>query len=511
MSDYIFLTGATGLLGRYLLRDLLVAGRRVAVLARPSKKETARERIEGILQYWEAELGQRLSRPICLEGDVCQAGFGLNEEALIWVSRHCSSLLHSAAALTFHADGSGEPARTNVGGTQNMLAFCHDTGIRELHYVSTAYVCGLRSELIMEEDLDQGQQFRNDYEQTKCQAEKLVRQANFIDNLTVYRPAVIAGDSTTGFTNTYHGLYLYLRVMSLLVPQQALDAQGRRHTPLRLPMTGEEQRNVIPIDWVSAVISHLVQTPEAHGRTYHLSPEKCLTPREIIDAGYSYFNSTGVEYVGNQYVDPKTYSRFEAELLPSITMYDNYEFTDPMFDRTNLQRFAGHLPCPVIDEPMLHRYMRYGEEDRWGKRRQPKPQIPAVVYQRLAQLAATAEEAEPIDNSQDTLPIGLDVSGPGGGQWTLLFQEGRLVDVEDGLAADCALELKLDSPRFEQFLRAESTMSWEEVSALLQLEQYNGSGKLVAAIANVLFPALLLRGESDLELPAIARTSLEPV
>ncbi len=61
--------------------------------------------------------------------------------------------------------------------------------------------------------------FRNDYEQSKLQAEQLVRSAQCIDELTVYRPAVISGDSQTGYTNTYHGIYLYLRMMAVIVPR----------------------------------------------------------------------------------------------------------------------------------------------------------------------------------------------------------------------------------------------------------------------------------------------------
>ena len=371
MSDYVLLTGATGLLGRYLIRDLVLAGKQVAVLARASRKETALQRIEAIMQMWEAETGQLLPRLICLDGDICSERLGLDDRSLHWVEEHCSSMLHSAASVTFHADGSGEPFRTNVGGTENVLELCRETGIGNVHYVSTAYVCGLRGDVAREDELDVGQSFRNAYEQSKLEAEVLVRQANFLDHLTVYRPTVISGDSKTGYTNTYHGLHLYLRLMAILVPREELDERGRRFTPIRLPMTGNERRNVVPVDWVSQVITHLFQTPEAHGQTFNLAPKTCLTPREIIDAGCKYFNSTGVEYVGNERIDPASLNRFEAKFLPSIGMYDNYEATDPTFDCTNLRKFAGHLACPEIDESVLHQYIRCGEEDRWGKRRRP--------------------------------------------------------------------------------------------------------------------------------------------
>lgn len=423
MADYLLLTGATGLLGRYLVRDLLLEGKQLAVLVRSSKRESAVERVEGIMQMWEEQLGKWLPRPVVLEGDICQPLLGLSADDRHWVTRNCSELMHSAASLTFHADGTGEPWTSNFGGTKNMLDLCQATGIRNLHYVSTAYVCGLREGMMYETELDCGQAFRNDYEESKLKSEQLVRDAKFIDKLTVYRPAVIAGDSVNGYTSTYHGIYLYLRMMSLLVPRQPVGPDGKRHTPLRLPMRGDERRNVIPINWVSEVITHLYLSPQSHGRTFHLSPKKHVTPRDILNAGFSYFNSTGAEYVGYDGVDPATYNDFEAETLPAFAMYDNYKATDPEFDCSNLDKFAGHIPCPEIDETVLHKYIRFGEEDRWGKRRVKPADFDRFVVDCFAAIQldseAFASECRPL--------LSLDLHGAGGGQWTLgLDSKGKL-------------------------------------------------------------------------------------
>jgi hypothetical protein len=35
----------------------------------------------------------------------------------------------------------------------------------------------------------------------------------------------------------------------------------------------------------------------------------------------------------------------------------------------NLKELLPDLPCPIIDEPMLHRFLAFGDADRWGKRR----------------------------------------------------------------------------------------------------------------------------------------------
>ncbi len=332
---------------------------------------------------------------------------------------------------------------TNFDGTYQLLSLCKEAGLRKLHYVSTAYVCGLREGTIYESDLNCGQSFRNDYEESKMFAESMVRDADYIRELTVYRPAVIAGDSQTGYTNTYHGIYLYLRLMALLVPRQPLGPDGVRLTKLRLPMTGDERRNVVPVDWVSEVMAKLYANSEAHGHTYHLAPDQCLTPREIIDAGYKYFNSTGVEYVGYEPLDPATYNDFEAELLPGFAMYTNYESTDPKFDCTNLKRFAGELVCPVIDEEMLHNYIRFGEQDRWGKRNQSRAKIQSWAADYFGKLDR-AEESHKNCKAR----VALDLAGPGGGQWTLVLLNDGTLFCEPGLDARADRHVGLSTDEF---------------------------------------------------------------
>ncbi len=430
------------------MRDLLEGGQRLAILVRGSKRETASERVETILQHWERQSGKSLPRPVLLEGDIRKPCLGLSGNDRRWVANHCSSMMHSAASLTFHADGTGEPWHTNFDGTQNMLGLCYAAGLRKLHYVSTAYVCGLRQGKILETEVDCGQTFRNDYEESKLRAEMLVRDASFIDELTVYRPAVISGDSQTGYTNTYHGIYLYLRLMALLTPRHPVGPDGVRITRLRLPLQGDERRNVIPVDWVSKVMTQLFLNPEAHGRTFNMAPDDCLTARQLIDAGYTFFNSTGVEYVGYGPIDPTTYNDLEAASLPGLAMYNNYESTDPTFDCANLKRFAGDLPCPAIDEAMLHTYIRFGEADRWGKRRIE----PAIVHWSAADYFREFHVADDISYGTTKCRLAVDLVGPGGGQWTLgLMADGTLV-CSPGAHHDADSLLRLNVAEFKEMV-----------------------------------------------------------
>ena len=88
----------------------------------------------------------------------------------------------------------------------------------------------------------------------------------------MYRPAVIAGDSQAGYTNTYHGLFMYRKRLAVLNRNTVPGPDGVRETPVRFDMVGDEGRDIVPVDWVSAVICQF-DTPVAHGDTFHLAPE----------------------------------------------------------------------------------------------------------------------------------------------------------------------------------------------------------------------------------------------
>ena len=432
---YTLLTGATGLVGRYLVRDLLLNGHNIAVVVRPSRKTAPRDRMEQIVQYWEEELGRSLPRPVVLSGDISEPGFALSDEDRSWVRGNVNCIIHSAAILEFYGeDRNGEPWRTNLGGTRNMIELCRELQIHDIHYVSTAYVAGMQTEPVMEDSLDAGQSFRNDYEESKFLAETEVRAIDFADHVTVYRPAVISGDSVTGYTNTYHGIYLYLRLMALMIPSIPPGEDGFRHTPIRLRFTGEERRNVIPVDWVSAVLVRLFESPEARGGTYHMAPDNPMKAGEMIGWCGEYFKSTGVEFRGTDFV-PEEVSReenedqwmFERLVMDNMGTYQPYESTDNVFDMTNLKRFAGDIVCPEIDRTIIHRYIEFGEQDRWGKTR--PPQLTDVVWAEDLMSGLSSDQ----DVSNDAMTLGLDIQGVGGGQWTISLTPGAGCSVSRGL------------------------------------------------------------------------------
>jgi nucleoside-diphosphate-sugar epimerase len=379
MAKHLLLTGCTGLLGQYLLRDLLLEGVAVAALIRSRKDEPAAERLEQVVGHWEGELARPLPRPVCLEGDITRPGLGLSDPARAWVARHCGSVLHNAASLTFVGkDRAKDPWLSNMTGTAHVLDLCKRAGLGELHYVSTAYVCGLRTGVNHEDEFDHAQQFRNDYENSKFGAEKLARSADHLDRLTVYRPAIIVGDSRTGYTTTYHGLYAYLYFGYLYTQLRPREPDGRLRADLRLNLTGDECRNLVPVDWVSAVTTHVVQRPGLHGRTYHLTPLRPVTARELEAAVTRRFDIYGPVFGGPDALREGDLNDLEKMFYEYVAQYQPYWREEPRFDCRNTRAAAGHLPCPPIDAACLERLIDFAVADQWGKGRKKKPRRAAA-------------------------------------------------------------------------------------------------------------------------------------
>ncbi len=366
--DHLLLTGSTGLLGSYLVRDLLLAGRRLALIVRRDRKRSAACRVDAVVQQWEDALGMSLPRPVVFEGDLNEPLCGLGEEDRHWIHWNCGDVLHNAASLSFRGtDRGAEPWLTNVTGTRNVLDLARATGIEHFHHVSTAYVCGLRSGVVLEDDLDVGQAFGNDYEMSKVEAEKMVRTADHLASATVYRPSIIVGDSRTGFTSTYHGFFAGLRLGHTLLTRVAI---GSTSGPAMLGLLGvdpADRKNFVPVDWVAQVIAHAVQTPDVRGRTLHVTHSDPLpmlaVGRVIQEAVERYSQAASPD-------DPDLCDEhwFADNLRTQLDVYQSYFRNDPSFDRSNTDAIAGHIPCPTLDDATLLRMSKHAIETDFGRR-----------------------------------------------------------------------------------------------------------------------------------------------
>lgn len=136
----ILLTGATGFIGRHVLRKLLQRGHRVTAIVRASNTATGEERLRSLMRScgWPDEWNQQLS---VIEGALPNLS-AIQSLALNKAMASCDRVIHCAAALNFDRNRDGEPQRTNVDDTIQLGKMAGDCGIRKFLYVSTAYVSG---------------------------------------------------------------------------------------------------------------------------------------------------------------------------------------------------------------------------------------------------------------------------------------------------------------------------------------------------------------------------------
>ena len=443
-DSYLLLTGATGLLGRSLLRDLAAAGRRVAVVVRGSKQAGAARRVDELLQDWLDVARAHVPCPVVLEGDLASPGLGLAAAQRAWVARHVGEVIHSAASLSFQMrDSDGEPYTSNVTGTRNVLALCRQAGIRRLHHVSSAYVCGLRQGTILETELDVGQTSGNDYERSKIISETEVRAAEFLDVCTVHRPSIIVGDLVNGFTNTFHGFYKPLRIVQPFV-EAFMGAQLGPGSLLEvLGMDGRECKNLVPVDWVSAVMTRIIVDRSLHGRTYHVTTDTptsvgllCRVFEGLVGEMAAEIGRRRTEAAdgkrtaptagGAKAFDPVSLGRL---FLDQMHVYKAYWRDDPRFDATQTREAVPGLPAPALDEETIRRLCRFAISHgfRW----------PPVGREPFGHSAREALEgglgAASWDEPRSQRLVGLSAVGAGGGQWTLAVEGGRPVSLHHGL------------------------------------------------------------------------------
>lgn len=445
--SYTLLTGATGLLGRYLMRDLLLGGEHLAVIVRPGKLSTARQRIEALVQRWEGIAGRSMRRPVILEGDLRESDLGLDGGDLAWLRSHVHTAVHSAASLVFRAQPDGEPHRTNAEGTRRVLEVCQRAGVRHFHHVSTSYLCGVRTGRVLETELDLGQEAGNVYEASKLAAEKAVRSARGFETCTVHRPASIVGDSRTGYTTSYHGFYLPLQLAYTMSGRIPPEEMGERFFA-RLGLQGHEGKNFVPVDWVAAGMLHIIRNRRYHGGTYHLASPQPVSVRLIQSVTQDAIRKYSKRTTANQ-ADPRDLAACEQLFHHHMQIYESHWRDDPQFDLTHSSRVLSHLPCPVMDYEQMMTIARYPIEHNFASPKHEKIEFEFDAQELLTRFIS-ANHAANADRR-----VSLDVSGRGGGQWSLLLRGSEIVDVERGFSEDAVGLVYVNAHILEQLTRGD--------------------------------------------------------
>lgn len=358
----LFLTGATGIMGSWVLSEALDRGYEPILLMRDANPEAAQQRMRAVLSIAERE--HNLDEVRIVRGDVGTPRLGLTPSEWDELRGSVGTIIHCAASTTFSRKKDDLVLQTNVEGTRHMLEFA-DGVDAPFYHVSTAYVVGTREGVAREDELDMGQGFKNTYERSKFLAEGLVHAAIDAGKLrgAVFRPAIITGAASNGRIAQFLNFYDFLRLLQGLVQMggdMGMDV-------LRFETSRDTTKNIVPVDWVAKAMWTAISNEGPSGKTYHLTHPNPVTHGELVDFANAYLEQNGCR-TRIECVDQRDGERTEAEQMVADALYffKDYLQHEAYYDRTNLDiALNGAAPFPATDRDYLMRVFNYASRQEW--------------------------------------------------------------------------------------------------------------------------------------------------
>jgi short-subunit dehydrogenase len=261
-----FVTGATGFIGRNLVKRLLQRDGTVYALVRAGSR--------GRLEELRTAFGPDGARVVPISGDLARPGLGVSEEDLLTLRGEVDHFFHLAAIYDMTA-GSEAQEIANVEGTRHAVELGGAIEAGCFHQISSIAAAGLyrgewREDMFEEaEKLDTHPYFR-----TKHESERVVRE-ECRRPWRVYRPGIVIGDSRTGEIDKVDGPYYFFKLLQ----------QARRVLPSWLPAVGIEggEINLVPVDFVADAIDYIAHEPGLDGQTFSLTDPAPKSAGEVVN------------------------------------------------------------------------------------------------------------------------------------------------------------------------------------------------------------------------------------
>lgn len=264
MPASVLLTGVTGFVGSEILYELLArTDAHVDCLVRAHTDAESWDRLRSVVTRMLGAESWELVRPRvqAVRGDLTRRRLGLSADDAVRLIEQTTHILHGAASVNF-ALPLARARDINVRGTMEMLTFaqgCRKVGVLErFGYISTAFVSGRFPGVFGEDTLEGRQAFRNTYERTKFEAEQMVRWRGGDLPVTVVRPSIVVGHSTSGATRGFNVVYWPLKLYADRV-------FGYAPTRPELPV------DLVPVDFVARGTVEAVLGAGRAGMTYALA------------------------------------------------------------------------------------------------------------------------------------------------------------------------------------------------------------------------------------------------
>jgi NAD(P)-dependent dehydrogenase (short-subunit alcohol dehydrogenase family) len=250
---HYFVTGASGFIGKRLVRKIL---ERKGTVVHFLVRDRSAKRIAELLDYW----GVDETRAIAVRGDLALSGLGITSAERKKLEGKVQHFFHLAAVYDLKADEESQRI-ANIEGTKNTVFFANEIGAGCFHHVSSIAAAGLYEGVFREDMFEEAEGLDHPYFSTKHESEKLVRQDCQVP-WRVYRPGIVVGDSRTGEMDKIDGPYYFFKLIQRM----------RQLLPPWMPTIGLEggRINIVPVDFVVAAMDHVAHKKGLDGKCFHL-------------------------------------------------------------------------------------------------------------------------------------------------------------------------------------------------------------------------------------------------
>ncbi|MBV7458364.1 MULTISPECIES: SDR family oxidoreductase [unclassified Acidovorax] len=261
-----FVTGATGFIGKRLVKKLLE--RKGAVVHFLIRKESA-DKVADLRSFW----GVGPTRAIPVFGDLTAKKLGVAADDVKKLKGQIDHFYHLAAVYDLSADEETQVA-VNIEGTRNTVDLAKAIDAGHFHHVSSIAAAGLYEGVFREDMFEEAEGLDHPYFQTKHESEKIVRQDCKVP-WTVYRPAMVVGDSTTGEMDKIDGPYYFFKLIQRL----------RQLLPPWMPTVGLEggRVNIVPVDFVVNALNVISHQKDITKKCYHLVDPVGYRVGDVLD------------------------------------------------------------------------------------------------------------------------------------------------------------------------------------------------------------------------------------
>ncbi|MCL6262431.1 SDR family oxidoreductase [Craterilacuibacter sp. RT1T] len=261
-----FITGASGFIGKRLVRKLL---QREGSVVHFLMREGDPARVEELRTYW----GVDESRAIAIAGDLTQPLLGVSTEDAVRLQHKVDHFFHLAAVYDLGADAETQQ-RTNVEGTRQTVRFAEAIAAGHFHLFSSIAAAGLFEGLFREDMFDEAEHLDHPYFRTKHDSEGIVRRECTLP-WRIYRPGMVVGDSLTGEMDKIDGPYYFFKLIQKL----------RRLLPPWMPTIGVEggRINVVPVDFVVNAVDHIAHLEGENGQCFHLTDPSPMRVGDLLN------------------------------------------------------------------------------------------------------------------------------------------------------------------------------------------------------------------------------------